>query len=134
MIKGKQAKPRAVGDIVFNDGSAMPYSEFETADTEIQNNLKNYAIALIFYKGRELNDGSDTTTERTIGVGLKHSSDKLAWCTNSALAYGENITAIISNIDKNGSDNLTQIATYIHDTLGEEDDTGDAEKYPAFHL
>ena len=135
MIKGKQAKPRAVGDIVFNDGSAMPYSDFETADTEVQNNLKNYAIALIFYKGRELNDGSDTTTERTIGVGLKHSSDKLAWCTTSALAYGENIAAIISNIDKNGSDNLTQIATYIHDTHGEDvDDTGDAEKYPAFHF
>ncbi len=127
---------KAVGDIVFNDGSAMAYTDFDAiTDTSVINEKKAAAIALIFYKGSELNEGSDTTTVRTLGVGLKHSSSTLSWCTNSAHAYGENITTILTtNGDKDGSNNLTQIATYIHDILGEEDDTGDAEKYPAFHF
>ena len=121
---------KEVKDIVFNDGSALPYKSGMT----ITNDLKSAAIALIFYKGSELNDGGDTTTERTLGVGLKHSSSPLAWCTNSALAYQKNITTLVTFNDKDGSNNLTQIATYIQDNLGVVADTEDADKYPAFHF
>ena len=122
---------KTVGDIVFNDGSATPYSNGMT----ITNEQKAAAIALIFYKGTGLNSGSDTTT-RTLGVGLKHNKDKLAWCTESAKAYNINITTIQCprdgssfTGDKNGSDNLAQISEF----LGNEDDTATAENYPAFY-
>ncbi|MBQ9205616.1 MAG: InlB B-repeat-containing protein [Treponema sp.] len=122
---------KTVGDIVFNDGSATPYSNGMT----ITNEQKAAAIALIFYKGTGLNSGSDTTT-RTLGVGLKHNKDKLAWCTESAKAYNINITTIQCprdgssfTGDKNGSDNLAQISEF----LGDEDDTATAENYPAFY-
>lgn len=54
----------AVGDIVFNDGSATPYSVIEsTGLTEAE---KNAAIAVIFRVG----DGFDGN--KTLGVGIKH--------------------------------------------------------------
>ena len=149
-------QPKDVGDIVFNDGSAMAYTDFAAiTDTSLINEKKAAAIALIFYKGTDLNndneDGTpDTTTVRTLGVGLKHNS--LAWCTSSAAAYNNNITTIQCTIDgsagsltftgdKNGSDNLEQIAAF----LAGENDTGvglnstkteeeAADLYPAFYF
>ena len=131
---------KEVGDIVFNDGSAMPYSDFTSlASDDEKNALKLYAIALIFYKGTGLNSGDDTTISRTLGVGLKHGNN-LAWCTENAAAYNKYISTIYSwyngydgsysfNQDKNGSDNFEQ--------LGEFDgvnDTDTESKYPAFYF
>ncbi len=138
----------AVGDIVFNDGSALPY----TSGLTLTNSQKAAAIALIFYKGTDLNSGDNTATNRTLGVGLKHNKSLVSWCRSSAKAYSTNITTIqcppsgpdrqyTFEGDKNGSDNLEQIA----DFLGENNDTGVGENstktkeeaaalYPAFYF
>lgn len=138
---GTKAGPDAVGDIVFNDGSATPYSESLNL-TEAQ---QKAAIAVIFYKGTELNndadDGtSDTTTVRTLGVGLVHNTTGLSWCLDTAMAYNINITTIQCTItgsgastmeyagDKNGSNNFDQIKAM----LGINDDTSITGNYPAF--
>ncbi len=138
----------AVGDIVFNDGSALPY----TSGLTLTNSQKAAAIALIFYKGTDLNSGDNTAINRTLGVGLKHNKSLVSWCRSSAKAYSTNITTIqcppsgpdrqyTFEGDKNGSDNLEQIA----DFLGENNDTGVGENstktkeeaaalYPAFYF
>ena len=134
---------KEVGDIVFKDGSAMTYSDFAALDSDVQNTKKASAIALIFYKGTDLNSGGDTTTSRTLGVGLKHNKSGLAWCSSAAEAYQINIPTIQCPAsgsaysytftgDKNGSNNLEQIKLYggIGDTTGE----GAAAKYPAFYF
>lgn len=133
-------EPKEVGDIVFSDGSATPY----TAGMTITDEMKENAIALIFYKGTELNDGSDTTTVRTLGVGLKHSTSSIEWCLGSANAYNINITTIqcepddadstgnytfTNATDRNGSDNLEQIEAFAG-----IDDTATEANYPAFYF
>lgn len=143
----KPSKAKEVGDIVFNDGSAMPYADFEALSDEAKNAKKTAAIALIFYKGTGLNsdaaDGTaDTTTSRTLGVGLKHYKIGLAWCLSSADACNKDITTIrclsYANVipnswyftgDKNGSDNLEQIEAFEG-----VDDTGTSANYPAFYF
>ena len=152
---------KEVGDIVFNDGSAMPYTTFATLDTSAKNEKKTKAIALIFYKGTGLNsdtwnnDGTWTInsseTVRTLGVGLKHNKNELglAWCrwtdnSDYANAYDKNITtiqcpadgsagALTFTGDKNGSDNLEQIATYLTSNSS-TDDTATSTNYPAFYF
>ena len=120
--------PKEVGDIVFNDGSATPY----TPQLTLSNEQKAAAIAIIFYKGTGLNNGDDTTTSRTLGVGLKHDKTGREWCLNSANAYSKDITTIRDD-DKNGSDNLSQIATFLSAPgSGTTDDTGTTSNYPAF--
>ncbi len=139
----KSTDSKDVGDIVFNDGSAMPYSEFSALDTASKNELKTNAIALIFYKGTDLNndydDGTpDATTVRTLGVGLKQYKD--CFCTAMANAYNENIITIQCTFsgsawnysftgDKNGSDNYDQIAGF----LGSNNDTESISSYCAFN-
>lgn len=145
---------KEVGDIVFNDGSAMPYTTFTSLDTSAKNEKKAKAIALIFYKGTGLNSDiltfnydinppaiwttNTSTTSRTLGVGLKHNKSGLAWCTNDAAAYEWNITSIQCNPnentgsytftrDKNGSDNPGQVAI-------KEAPIFNPEKYPAFYF
>lgn len=122
---------KAVGDIVFNDGSATPY----TAELTLSDKQKAAAIAVIFKV-----DGG-----KTLGVGLKHKrSGGLAWCTSDANAYKKNIETIkcpatgsAGNLtftdDTDGSDNLEQIASFLT-TAGLENDTTDASKYPAFYF
>ena len=141
------SEAKEVGDIVFNDGSAIAYS----SELLLTDEQKEAAIAVIFFKGSDLNSNDDDTS-RTLGVGLKHS--KLAWCRwtdendieEFANAYNTNIDTIqctpdnggrngnytwTGNQDKNGSDNLTQIA----EKLGtEKNDTGTATNYPAFYF
>ena len=125
---GIYESPYEVGDIVFNDGSATPY----TAQLTLSNEQKAAAIAIIFYKGTGLNNGGDTTTSRTLGVGLKHDKTGREWCLNSANAYSKDITTIQDD-DKNGSDNLSQIATFLSASgSGTTDDTGTTSNYPAF--
>ena len=121
---------KAVGDIVFNDGSATPY----TAELTLSDEQKAAAIAVIFKV-----DGG-----KTLGVGLKHNRSGLAWCTKDANAYNTNIKTIqcpasgdAGNLtftgDTDGSDNLEQIASFLT-TAGLENDTTDASKYPAFYF
>ena len=135
---------KEVGDIVFSDGSATPY----TANLTLTTAQQNAAIAIIFYKGTGLNSDingtPNNTTTRTLGVGLLHAGgDSLVWCTDSANAYSVNITTIQCTAsgsagaytftgDKNGSDNLEQIEAFsgVNDTTGE----GAADRYPAFYF
>lgn len=151
----KPSKAKEVGDIVFNDGSSMPYSTFASLNTAEKNTKKTSAIAVIFYKGTELNsdaaDGTpDNTTSRTLGVGLKHDETDPHFCENFAQAYNIKITTIVCLIydkstgddqtyshdgrevtfsgDKNGSDNLEQIEAFEG-----IDDTAIPENYPAFY-
>lgn len=140
----KPSKAKEVGDIVFNDGSSMPYSVFAALNDNEKNEKKTSAIAVIFYKGTELNsdaaDGTpDNTTSRTLGVGLKHDETDPHFCENFAQAYSIGITTIVCTIyengsevtfsgDKNGSDNLEQIEAFEG-----IDDTSIPENYPAFY-
>lgn len=121
---------KAVGDIVFNDGSATPY----TAELTLSDEQKAAAIAVIFKV-----DGG-----KTLGVGLKHSRTGLAWCIIDANAFNKNIETIqcpasgdAGNLtftgDTDGSDNLEQIASFLT-TAELENDTTDASKYPAFYF
>jgi len=132
---------KEVGDIVFNDGTAMSYTTFAGLSSETQEAIKTSAIALIFYRGTS---SSDALGAKTLGVGLKHAQK--AWCTMEANAYNTKIDTIYcapsgsagsltfgDNADKNGSDNFIQIAA----KLGEgtvNDDTGTESKYPAFYF
>ena len=146
---------KEVGDIVFNDGSSMYFSDFEALDDAKKNTKKSSAIALIFYKGTGLNSGSDTTTSRTLGVGLKHGKDTWCWYkdnSNNANAYNKkiddiqcdpddpNVTAInytwTGNKDRDGSNNLEQIGSWLADpNKGNSiDDTETEANYPAFYF
>ena len=135
------SEAKAVGDIVFTDGSATPYA----SDLTLTDDQKAKAIAVIFYVGTELNSGDDTTS-RTLGVGLAHNTSGLAWCTSSAKAYSKNITtiqcpasgsagALTFTGDKNGSDNLSQIGTFLaSNNSTDDDDTATEANYPAFYF
>ena len=128
----RKATPDAVNDIVFKDSTAVAYS----SDLYFTDNVKADALAMIFYKGTECsNDGSN----RTLGVGLDIVGTG-RWCLSSANGYATNITTIQCTPsgssgsytftgDKNGSDNLSQIATF----LAGSNDTGIAANYPAFY-
>ena len=81
------SEAKAVGDIVFSDGSATPYSE----DLSLTDEQKSKAIAVIFYVGTECSNDSKS---RTLGVGLYHGVSLCRWCTESADASEKNITSI----------------------------------------
>ena len=118
------AEPKAVGDIVFNDGSATPYkSKLKLSDEQ-----KKAAIAVIFYVGT---DCSDDGSNRILGVGLNYSPSKLPYCDMEASSRFDSINTIYDT--KNGSQNLEKIGEWLiaHDKI---DDTGDALKYPAFYF
>ena len=133
----KPTEAKTVGDIVFSDGSATPYTSGLTLTEE----QKNAAIAVIFSVGTEC---SNDSTSRTLGVGLVYNQSGLAWCTSSANANSKNITTIqcpadgaAGNLtftgDKDGSDNLAQIGTFLASN-GSTDDTATADNYPAFYF
>lgn len=129
----KPSVAKAVGDIVFNDGSATPYTE-ELTLTDAQ---KTAAIAVI-YKA----DGT-----KSYGVGIKHSSKmENGWCLSSAKIKNYDIPEIQCTVKKggsgdsygnykitgntDGSDNFAKIKA----ALGDDDDTDDLSKYPAFEF
>ena len=126
----KPNETRAVGDIVFTDGSATPYSTTLT----LTDDQKEKAIAVIYKV-----DGS-----HSYGVGLVQASQK-EWCLQTAKGYNK-IDAIVctpsgssgnytfdSNADTNGSDNLLKIGEAILNPSF-TDDTGTAGNYPAFYF
>lgn len=105
---------KAVGDIVFTDGSASPYTE------ELTDEQKAAAIAVIFYVG----DENDTLGAKTLGVGLiteRTDCMGLQWCLSDAVAY--NNIDYAKNMD-DGKANTDEIAGL--------SDYGDGTKYPAF--
>ena len=134
-VIGTKEAPTTIGDIVFSDGSAAPNT---TTLTDVQ---KNAAVAVIFYIGTELNSGDDNTISRTLGVGFVQGSE-IACYTSDSKMRSTKITAIQCEVsdgkaashdfsgDKNGSDNLSQIAA----ALGSNNDTGTESKYPAFYF
>ena len=137
---GIKSKPDAVGDIVFSDGSATPY----TADLTLTEEQKAAAVAVIFYVGTGLNSGDDTTTSRTLGVGLAQNQSGIAWCVSGAKAFSRDITTIQCPAsgsagsltftgDRNGSDNLSQISDFLH-SESITDDTASEASYPVFYF
>lgn len=154
----KPTEAKAVGDIVFNDGSATPYTVIN-ARTEkdavtgkkVTKAEKDAAIAVIFYVGTNC---SNDSRSRTLGVGLeidRPTGPDCPWCRwNSAEDKGNAYNIEVSSIgclvsgdndsfevtvtgDKDGSDNFEEIAKAIK-ANGGTDDTSDATKYPAFHF
>ena len=123
----------AVGDIVFADGSATPYSSGLTLTAD----QKSAAIAVIFYKGTS----SDPLGARTLGVGLKIGTNKY-WCTTSGLSQNKNVTDIQCTAsgsagnysftgDIDGSDNLAQIGEFLT-SITVANDTTNSGRYTAF--
>ena len=106
---------KAVGDIVFTDGSASPYTE------ELTNEQKAAAIAVIFYVG----DENDTLGAKTLGVGLiteRTNGMGLQWCLSDAVAYDSNDYAKNMDDGKANTDEIAGLSDY-----------GDGTKYPAFN-
>lgn len=126
-----------VGDIVFSDGSATPY----TSDITFTERQKNNAIAIIFYKGT----ASDALGEKTLGVGLVH-KESIKWADGNARGANRKISDIICTPsgsagdytfegDIDGSDNLSQMASFLSTTYGTSyNDTATASNYPAFYF
>ncbi|MCR5046777.1 MAG: hypothetical protein K6A42_09385 [Treponema sp.] len=122
-------EPLAVDDIVFNDGSAEPY----TSSLNLTSDQANGAIAYIVYVGTGC---SDDSSSRIIGAGLAPQNTLMPWCTSSAGAYDQDIESIKLNLytgKKNGSDILTKISEYLVSNNSLTDDTSNAEHYPAFY-
>ena len=139
---GSKPAPTEVGDIVFTDGSAVPYSSGLVLDT----NHQNAAIAVIFYVGNGLNNSGDTST-RILGFGLKVSSTASAWASGIALYhysetfdvnYDENsgCNTIFADVSyKNGTNLFNELKVdystkYPDATL----DFDDASKYSHFYF
>ena len=79
---GTKDKPNEIGDIIFNDGTALPASEYqnrELTDTEKQN-----AIAVV---------GAVKTNDYVVAVGLKQ--EYLPICSNTSQGYTN--TAVFSH-------------------------------------
>lgn len=134
-----KSAPDTVGDIVFNDGTAMTYISGLTLTEE----QKEAAVAVIFYAG----NASDMLGEKLLGVGLHESEETLVWAKSGTLGYSTQITSIAikessskfetegaaaswtftSGSDLDGSNNWEEICTI--DTTASENA---AENYPAF--
>ena len=65
---GQKPAPDAVGDIVFSDGSATPY----TSGLILTQAQKDAAVAIIFYNGSE----SDVLGAKLLGFGIHNSQDE----------------------------------------------------------
>lgn len=121
---GEYGYPYEVGDIVYKDGSATPYS----SGLELTDSQKAAAIAVIFYKGNQLNSDDEegnavTDKERILGVGLeqRNPASLFAYCRWSYGNGERKISSVECSVrgevgnwvisgDKDGHDNLYQIA------------------------
>lgn len=108
----------AAGDIVFNDGSAVSYYD----DILLTNGQKENAIAVIFYKGTECNDSTDSGSAN-IGIALENAYDSWKnWCISGA--SGITVTTDLSyETQKNGANNKIYV-----ENIGDYSDAN----YPAF--
>ena len=137
---GSKAAPDAVGDIVFTDGSAEPYEDGMTLTDE----QKAAAIAVIFYKGTDLNNGDDTTTVRILGKGLINASSlyfvnppSSGWATIGYIQCNATYDSFAGGYSvtggyKNGSNALEEISRWFDDN-SISNDTGNSSKYPALY-
>ena len=130
---------KAVGDIVFSDGSATAY----TSGLTLTDEQKAAAVAVIFYAG----SASDILGAKTLGVGLKNTNDEttkyLAFARNAsgtAEGYNTNITAIQCTPSESG-DGKAATATFTGDLDGSDNwtalcaavnDEGTSGNYPAW--
>ena len=98
-LRVKKSAPDAVGDIVFNDGSAVAY----TSGITFTDSQKSNAVCVIFYSGSE----GDELGNRKLGVGLKQATKK--WCANTSASgfYGNENTD-----ETDGKTNLAIIKNY----------------------
>ena len=136
---GSKPTANAVGDIVFADGSAEPYSSSLT----LTNAQKQAAIGVIFYASTS---SSDPLGAKKLMVGLKNtnseSTQTIKWATSGADGYQYNFTSIKSapvdwddanlatatietGSDNDGSNNWSEICANVSD----EDTAGN---YPAW--
>lgn len=119
---GDKSAPTAVGDIVFSDGTATPYSDSLVLDA----NQKANAVAVIFYA----NGGDPYLGNRILGVGLKEGSN-LMWAPSGTPGYSSVNSSSVSGTnhnDGNGSVNWGGVCT--------ADSTAAANmaaNYPAFN-
>lgn len=101
----------SIGDIVFNDGTAVGYDSELVLSAE----HKSKAVAVLFYSGTE-NDGLGA---RRLGVGLKQATGK-KWCAGPSVSgFYENETTNQTN----GISNMAIIKAYADYS---------EENYPAF--
>ncbi len=109
------SQEKAVGDIIFVDGSAEPYSDDLVLDEE----QKQAAIAVVFYEGEA---STDQLGAMTIGVGLREC--EMSWSKVGTDVFSQNSTAT----DKNhGFVNMAAVKAY-------DDYKSDGQnKYPAFY-
>lgn len=109
------SQEKAVGDIIFTDGSAEPYSD----DLVLTEEQKQAAIAVVFYEGEA---STNQLGAMTIGVGLREC--EMSWSKVGTDVFSQNSTAT----DKNrGFVNMAAIQAY-------DDYKSDGQnKYPAFY-
>ncbi len=126
---GSKDSPTAVGDIVFSDGTATPYTT-ETVLTSLQ---KAKAVAVIFYVGTS---SSDILGEKTLGIGVQNGSASVflgpsrAWaidgtdgldcitdiiCTPERTGTNGAVNSTYFEGDKDGSDNWQAICDFVSD-------------------
>ena len=126
---GSKDSPTAVGDIVFSDGTATPYTT-ETVLTSLQ---KAKAVAVIFYVGTS---SSDILGEKTLGIGVQNGSASVflgpsrAWaidgtdglgcitdiiCTPEITGTNGAVNSTYFEGDKDGSDNWQAICDFVSD-------------------
>ena len=140
-LVGDQLAPTSIGDIVFKDGSVRAYN-----NTPLTAKEKESAVAIIFYVGDELNNGSDTTT-RILGLGLHKNPTPSTWGipqTNAGGSYySDTLSATLESGSacdsvftaesyKNGKNMLADIAADLL-AKGKSDDTDDPTHYPHFY-
>ena len=131
---------KAVGDIVFSDGSATPYS----TNLTLSDAQKEAAVAVIYYAG----SAEDVLGAKTLGVGLQNATgdgNTLQWarytsdtdkaeggitnikaiqCTPSESGSGKAATATFTG-DLDGSDNWKALCAAVSDE-------GTSGNYPAW--
>ena len=128
-----KTKANAVGDIVLKDGTVYG-NALNTDASDIPDEVKNNAVAVIFYAGT--GEEEETLGKRVIGLGL-HSSGDLIWadenangCTNQALVQTSGLVydkTNTENQDKDGRNNWSLFC----DVVTDEDQA--STKYPSFY-
>lgn len=105
---------KAVGDIIFTDGSAVPYSD----DLELTEEQKAAAIAVVFYAGLE----NGRFGVKNLGVGLVEA--KKAWSVIDS--QGSRQSSSVSD-ENDGKKNADAIMTF------DDYKNGGEKNYPAFY-
>lgn len=119
----KKVSKYKVGDIVLNDGTYLRDVD-SVSDAD-----KEKAIAVIY----------KVSGSKAYGVGLVHNHSGVAWCLSSANGYTMKFLDLLCKVsgnegnyifrgDVDGSDNFSKMKEF----LGNNDDTGIMNNYPAF--